>query len=150
YEGMRDLRECFERGTGQARDLLPKQRGGYRAEFARHQVDLHRFQDGYTAARQLLGHDDAAAAEAFHEALGEWGDPAGQQPREPLAGLDARWLLGYRESLREGYRAARNACWQAELRLGRHDQLIPALSHQVQANPTDENLVEMLMIAYYR
>jgi hypothetical protein len=98
----------------------------------------------------LLGHDDAVAVETFHEALGEWGDREGQQPREPLTGLDGRWLLGYRQSLLLEHRAARDACWQAELRLGRHDQLIPPLFQQVQANPADENLVGMLMVAYYR
>lgn len=152
HEGIKGLRDSFERCTGRGWELLPRGDGhGYRAVLAPHQVDLGRFQNSCRRARRLLDEQDGAAAvDVFREALGEWGDPDGRQPREPLAGLQGRWVLGYRQSLLEECRAAQRAYWQAQLRLGQHDQLIPALSQQVQAYPADENLVAMLMVAYYR
>jgi DNA-binding SARP family transcriptional activator len=151
YESIRDLRECFDRATGRAAELLPRDSAGYRVGFGRTVADLHRFQDRRKEAERLLRHDDdVTAVRLLHEALGEWGGRDVWEVPEPFAGLGGRWITDYRQAVLVDYRATVDACQQAELRLGLHEELIPALFGRVQVEPTDEKLVGMLMVAYYR
>jgi DNA-binding SARP family transcriptional activator len=146
HEAVYDLR----RGLGPAHDLLLRVNGGYRSGFDRGQVDIHRFHDQGKRGKALVREDPEEAVRAFAAALAEWGDPGGRRLVEPLAGLEGQWADGYRETLLRGHRDVRNACWDAEFRLGRlADQMAP-LTAAADAEPLDEAVAGLLMIALYQ
>jgi DNA-binding SARP family transcriptional activator len=153
-----DLRRNLARGLQGAEQMLPRQRGsGYRLVVARAQVDLYVFRDLSSRARSLAGTDPGQAVVLWRQALALWdtgtrGDP-GDGPFTDLtasAAADCQWLKDYRPAVREEYRAALIACFEAELRLGDHERLIPELADLAAADPLDERIAGLLMIAYYR
>lgn len=139
--------------------VMPKHRSGYRIHTGRDSVDVHRFHDDLTAARKLLttptggggAAGDAAAAGLLRQALQHWAPSTGQPlGQEPLADLNGLWVDGYRHRLRNTYSLALSTCLETELRLGRHAELVPELQDLARADPADEAVTALLMIAYYR
>jgi DNA-binding SARP family transcriptional activator len=128
--------------------MLPKYEGGYRVLAARGQVDVHRFRDLVKDARPLLHHDDAQAVRMLRKALREWG-AHGLLAGEPLSGLRGQSAANHRTKLYAEHRAAVTDCLEAELRLGRHAQLIPEIVDLLSAGPPDEQMTSLLMLAYY-
>ncbi|MEV7012877.1 BTAD domain-containing putative transcriptional regulator, partial [Streptosporangium sp. NPDC051022] len=61
-----------------------------------------------------------------------------------------RWAEQYRRRLYGRRRLALTTCLQAELRLGRHAQVLPELEDLAHADPVDEAIAALLMSAYYR
>ncbi|MEV7007745.1 AfsR/SARP family transcriptional regulator, partial [Streptosporangium sp. NPDC051022] len=61
-----------------------------------------------------------------------------------------RWAEQYRRRLYGRRRLALTTCLQAELRLGRHVQVLPELEDLAHADPVDEAVAALLMSAYYR
>ncbi|WP_052422362.1 AfsR/SARP family transcriptional regulator [Nonomuraea candida] len=130
------------------RSLLPPDEIGYVAKVGREQVDVHRFRDLVAEARSLLGTDDTQAAHLLRKALRQWG--GGLLPGEPLRGLPGPGAVGARVRLQEEHRAALLQCLDAELRLGRHMQLVPDLQDLAAAWQRDEDVTRLLMLALHR
>ncbi|GAA0561568.1 tetratricopeptide repeat protein [Paractinoplanes ferrugineus] len=120
---------------------IERRPGGYVLTADPLSVDLHRFRKLVTQARST--EPDRAAAEHSTRALALWrGDP--------FAGLETPWLSAMRQSLLDERFAAELDHNDTLLRLGRHSELLPALSAAVAGHPLDERLAEQLMLALYR
>ncbi|MGW2658941.1 AfsR/SARP family transcriptional regulator, partial [Streptomyces sp. NPDC001478] len=103
-------------------------------------VDRRRFQDLVDAARAET--DDARAVASLARAEALW-------QGEALAGLPGLWAATVRRTLAESRLAASTSRLAAGLRLGRYADQIAELSALVDANPGDETLLGLLMVAYY-
>ncbi|MEU4220676.1 AfsR/SARP family transcriptional regulator, partial [Actinoplanes sp. NPDC026623] len=120
---------------------IRREPGGYLLTVDPQAVDLHRFRGLMTMARQAGS--DRAAADLIGQALGLWrGDP--------FAGLDTPWLDAMRRTLQGERFAAELDGNDVSLRLGRHGELLPALSAAVAEHPLDERLAGQVMLALYR
>jgi len=126
-------------------DAVVTRPGGYAVADPGERLDAERFRRLVAKAKRRRdeGEDEGAAA-TFDEALALWsGDVLADTP---LAGdaAAAAWQLAELRLQALEERAA------AELRLGRHHELIAGLEREVRANPSRERLVEELMLALYR
>jgi DNA-binding SARP family transcriptional activator/tetratricopeptide (TPR) repeat protein len=115
---------------------------GYLLRIDRDRVDAHRFQALLERARREA--DDARRVALLDEALGLWRGPAldGTAPAEVLDPL--------RRGLDEARRSAREDRGEAQLRRGRHWELLEELSGRVDAEPFRERVVGQYMLALYR
>ncbi|RZU50579.1 DNA-binding SARP family transcriptional activator [Krasilnikovia cinnamomea] len=120
---------------------IQRQSAGYLLTVDPQAVDIHRFRRLITLARSA--ESDRSAAELFAQALGCWRG-------EPFAGLDTPWLTSTRHTLLSERFAAELDRNDVLLRLGRHGELLPALSAAVAEHPLDERLAEQSMLALYR
>ncbi|HEX8627468.1 MAG TPA: tetratricopeptide repeat protein [Catenuloplanes sp.] len=120
---------------------IERQPGGYLLTVDPQTVDLHRFRRLVTLAR--TSESDQSAAELLAQALGLWRG-------EPLADLDTPWMTSMRQLLLSERFAAELDRNDVLLRLGRHGELLPALSAAVDEHPLDERLAEQSMLALYR
>jgi DNA-binding SARP family transcriptional activator len=94
--------------------------------------------------RAAASADDAAASTQFRRALALWTGTA-------LSNVEAGPLLQRRRAeLEERRKSAYERCVAAELRLGRHYELLGELVAQASADRTDEQLHAHLMLALYR
>ncbi|RZQ60099.1 AfsR/SARP family transcriptional regulator [Amycolatopsis suaedae] len=114
---------------------------GYRLTVDAATVDLHRFDDLLTRARDCT--DDARAVELYDEALGLWQGP-------PLSTTDTPWLESLRASLDRRRVTAELDRDDRMLRLGRHAEVLPELLARVDGATVDERRVGQLMLALYR
>jgi DNA-binding SARP family transcriptional activator/tetratricopeptide (TPR) repeat protein len=137
YSYLSRLRQAVA-GAGIGIERRP---GGYALTADPQTVDLHRFRRLVGQARHA--ESDRAAADLITEALGLWRG-------EPFAGLDTLWLTSMRQSLLGERFATELDHHDVLLRLGRHGELLPALSAAAAAHPLDERLAEQLMLALYR
>jgi predicted ATPase/DNA-binding SARP family transcriptional activator len=118
---------------------------GYRLDVDREQIDAERFEDLVDAGRRALAEGDAATASArLATAVALWRGPA-------LDGLADDGSLR-REALRleELRLAATEDRVDADLRLGRHADLVPELRALVDRAPLRERLHGFLVLALYR
>ncbi|GAA4607803.1 DNA-binding SARP family transcriptional activator/tetratricopeptide (TPR) repeat protein [Actinoplanes octamycinicus] len=115
--------------------------GGYLLTVDPHAVDLHEFRDLSALAR--AAESDRAAADLFGRALELWRG-------EPFAGLDTPWLGATRRTLLGERFAAELDRNDVLLRLGRHAELLPALSAAIAEHPLDERLAGQAMLTLYR
>jgi DNA-binding SARP family transcriptional activator/tetratricopeptide (TPR) repeat protein len=120
---------------------IKRQPGGYLLTVDPQVVDLHRFRRLIIQAR--ANESDRAAVDLITEALGLWRG-------EPFAGLDTPWLSAMRETLLRERFAAELDRNDVLLRLGRHCEILPALTTAVTEHPLDERLAEQAMLALYR
>ncbi|MDT0544703.1 AfsR/SARP family transcriptional regulator [Streptomyces lonegramiae] len=121
---------------------LARRSGGYVLEVAPELVDLHRFR-GLGAEAAAMEEDPTRAAGLLRGALGLWRG-------EALSGLSGDWAWNMRERLGSEHIAARLALGDAELRLGRHGELLPELRDLAAAHPLDERVVRQLIVTLYR
>lgn len=131
----------LRKALGEAGAQLLTRAPGYVLSLDREQLDLQRFE-------RLVGEAVAAeapvAAEKLREALALWRGPAlADLAYEPFA-QDA---IGRLQELRLGAIEKRI---DAELALGRHDELIVGLEELVAEHPLRERLRAQLMLALYR
>jgi DNA-binding SARP family transcriptional activator len=149
YGYVSNLRTTLNRSApGVGDSLLPK--GAYRALVGPEHVDLHRFHRRRRAGQGVRRDDPAKAASLFREALREWGPGAGLRGGEPLTGLPGQWASDCRETLRNERRETLLACLDAELRVGHHSRLVAELDELARAEPLDQEVTRMLMLALYR
>ena len=126
-------------------DVLTTRAPGYVVRVEPEQLDLHRFERLADEGRSLLARGLAAdAAERLRDALSLWRGPA-------LADFTyesfAQAAIGRLEEIRL---AAIELRIDAELALGRHDELIGELEALVAEHPLRERLRTALMTALYR
>jgi DNA-binding SARP family transcriptional activator len=138
YSYLSRLRRAVGDAAGVA---IKRQPGGYLLTVDPQVVDLHQFRRLVMLARS--SDSDQGAAESFAAALGLWRG-------EPFAGLDTPWLTSMRQVLFSERFAAELDRNDVLLRLGRHAELLPALSAAVAEHPLDERLAEQSMLALYR
>jgi DNA-binding SARP family transcriptional activator len=144
YAYVSRLRGRLKDASGDNRDSPLRWRSGYYALAADPEdVDLHRFRRLRKQARAIgdSGDDDQAVS-LLREAEKLWRGV-------PLAGLSGAWVEQVRVELEKEKLAVTFARIKAELRLGRHADLVEEISGLVARHPFDEALVEHLMIALY-
>ncbi|MFJ4103463.1 AfsR/SARP family transcriptional regulator [Amycolatopsis japonica] len=108
---------------------------GYRLEIDVGVVDVSEFHRLHRLGRDLLDEgDNAAAAHAFRTALDLWSGP-------PLANIHCGpTLAAYTVYLLEHRRNARDLWIEAEIRAGRHREMLGVLRSLTTADPFDETL----------
>lgn len=134
-------------GNGQvsSKDILCTRRAGYVLAVEPSAVDAMRYDQLSAAGRQAVNEGDhAAAAHLLAEALQLWRGPAlADVPTGPLLGIEAVRL----EENRLGDHHLRI---EADLKLGRHHQLLGELATLCARHPLLENFCSQHMIALYR
>ena len=132
----------FDRPGGCA--LLTKQ-AGYLALIPPGNVDVCRFEEAMSKGLKAMEQDDAVvSARAMAGALGLWRGPA-------LADVQpGNVLSAHLTRLEECRLTAIELRIEAELKLGRHVELISELKELAAANPYHEGLRTKLMLALYR
>ncbi|MDG4820813.1 BTAD domain-containing putative transcriptional regulator [Asanoa sp. WMMD1127] len=120
-------------------ELVP---GGYRLPLATHEVDAHRFEELAEQGRRELAAGRCREASALlSEGLALWrGDALSDVLDAPFA---ARFAL----RLHELRARAEEDRFEAELRLGRHVEILAALGTASAAHPLNERLAQLRMRA---
>jgi tetratricopeptide (TPR) repeat protein/DNA-binding SARP family transcriptional activator len=126
-------------GAGEEPVRLARRSGGYLLDVDPEDVDLHRFRHLALAARDQQRPDDERAG-LLRAALDLWRG-------EPLADLPGEWPARMRDSW-EGERLDAAIAWaQAELRMGRPDEVIGPIRELVAGHPLKERPIGVLMQA---
>jgi DNA-binding SARP family transcriptional activator len=127
------------------RDRIATAPPGYRLAVERDELDLERFERLAVRGRSALEEGDPRSArELLDAALSLWRGPAlADFAYEPFARLEA-------ERLEERRLAALEERLEADLRLGRHGELVAELGRLVAEHPLRERLRGQLMVALYR
>jgi DNA-binding SARP family transcriptional activator/ABC-type branched-subunit amino acid transport system substrate-binding protein/DNA-binding beta-propeller fold protein YncE len=118
---------------------------GYRLQLEPAQLDAEAFRDGLDEGRRALARGDAAAAsETLRDALALWRGPALAEFRY------ADFAQSEIARLEELRLAAQEERIEADLELGRHEELVVELEELVSDHPLRERLRAQLMLALYR
>jgi len=139
------LRETLASCGETAAPPLRTMPGGYRLDVGPDELDAEAFEARVEAGRQALGAGDAAAAtRMLADALALWRGPA-------LADVAYEdWAQPEIRRLEELRLAALESRVEADLRLGRHSDLVGELEALVGRHPTRERFAGQLMLALYR
>lgn len=128
-------------GSGEPEIITDGQ--GYRIVPRPGELDAQVFTDLVTEALDLAGRDEPAAAAAkLRSALRLWRGPA-------LLGLSGRAIEAVSARLEEQRLTAAEECFDLELALGKHGELVAELTELVAAHPLRERLVGQLMLALH-
>ncbi|MFD3540404.1 BTAD domain-containing putative transcriptional regulator [Streptomyces sp. NPDC058662] len=128
-----------------AQEILFTRPGGYTLAVPDECVDLHRFEAEADAGKSLLKNGDAAgAAEALRRSLALW---RGSALVDVVPGA---LLSSYVTRLEESRERTLDLRIEADLKLGRHQELISELKSLVLSRPLHENVHASLMIALHR
>jgi DNA-binding SARP family transcriptional activator len=141
------LRQALEpgRARGAAGQVLVTRDPGYLLRVASGALDTARFEELTAQARHALANDDAeAAATTLREALGLWRGQAFEEF------LDTDFGAAEADRLAELRLVALEDRIEAELRLGRHRELVAELEGLVREQPLRERLWAQLLVALYR
>ncbi|MFH8571859.1 BTAD domain-containing putative transcriptional regulator [Streptomyces sp. NPDC017993] len=127
------------------KDVLVTRHGGYLLRMPRRSVDAYEYERLIAVGRQAGdGGDDVAASDAYRQALELWRGPALVDVRiGPVLEVELARL----EESRLGVLERRI---EADLRLGRHEQLLTELTMLTGRHPLHENLHAQCMTALYR
>jgi predicted ATPase/DNA-binding SARP family transcriptional activator len=135
------LRRFVELGDGTA---LVNRAPGYVLEVAERAVDAGRFELGLTEGRALLDIDPADALERLEAALGEWRGDAFAEFAE------TEWIRPEAVRLEELRLVAVETRVDAELRVGRHHEVVGEVDGLRLEHPLRETLTRQAMLALYR
>jgi DNA-binding SARP family transcriptional activator len=126
-------------------DILVTTPVGYRLRVRKGELDADRFERLVEDGRSALAVGQAArAAAVLREALSLWrGPPLEDVAYEPFAQSEIA-------RLEEQRLAALETLVEADLALGRHDELVGELQRLATASPARERLAGQLMLALYR
>lgn len=126
-------------------EALPSAAGGYELRIDADAVDLQRFERLAARGRERLeANAPREAARLLRDALGLWrGEPFGDLAYES-------WAVAEAARLEESRLAALEDRIEADLRLGRHGELVGEVELLVSKHPTRERLRAQLMLALYR
>ncbi len=135
----------LRRALGAAADCLVTRGPGYTLEIDADAIDAARCERSYTSARAALAIGDYSRAESLlRDALALWrGVPLADFTYEPFAQAAIARLEELKLSCRE-------ELIEAELALGRHQQLMPELEAFVREQPLRARPRGQLMLALYR
>ncbi|MDI3390597.1 AfsR/SARP family transcriptional regulator [Streptomyces sp. B-S-A8] len=128
-----------------AKDVLTTRHGGYLLRIPAEGVDVHQYEHLVTQGQAAADTgDDATAADRFRQALALWRGPA-------LVDVQVGPVLEI-EVLRLEESRLGTVEWRidAELRLGRHCELIPELTELTARYAEHEGLHSQVMVALYR
>jgi len=114
--------------------------GGYALDVERSAVDLLRFR---ALCRDARAADDRRAAVLLRQALELWRG-------EALTGVEGDWAAAERDRLHQQLLDAECDLADVELRLGRGDDLVAALTTRSAQWPLDERVAAQLMLALHR
>ncbi|MDQ0935971.1 AfsR/SARP family transcriptional regulator [Streptomyces turgidiscabies] len=132
-------------GAEVTKDVLTYTGWGYRLASYTGNHDARLFTRYADIGRNALVAGDSCRASAeLHKALAFWRGPALADVRV------GPHLLAHRTSLEEQHMCAIEQRIEADLRLGRHHELIGELSGLVVQHPLHENVHSLLMISLYR
>jgi len=144
---VKRLRRVLEpgRARGAAGEVLVTREPGYLLRVPPAALDATRFEELTAAGRRALseGQTDAAAS-MLREALGLWRG----QPFQEF--LNADFAMTEAERLAELRLGAVEDRLEADLRVGRHRELVAELEGLVREHPLRERLWAQLMLALYR
>jgi YVTN family beta-propeller protein len=142
---VRNYVSSLRKVLGAEQELLQTHAAGYCLALGRSTLDLERFEQLVELGRRSLTEGDAVrAAAVLREALALWrGAPLADFAYEVFAQRE----IGRLEELRLGALEERI---EADLRLGRHAELVSELESLVSEHPLRERLREQLMLALYR
>ena len=141
------LRRVLEPGRvrGTTGEVLVTRQPGYLLRVPAEDLDAARFEELLTQARGALADSSAEAASSMlQEALGLWRG----QAFEEFTNSDV--VVAEADRLAELRLAAAEDRIEAELRLGRHRELVAELEGLVREQPLRERLWAQLMLALYR
>ncbi|GAA0918126.1 AfsR/SARP family transcriptional regulator [Streptomyces thermoalcalitolerans] len=130
---------------GSAKDVLATRHGGYLLRIPPESVDVHRYEQLVAAGRSAFdAGEDERAAGLFRKALDMWQGPALVDMRVgPVLEIEVMRL----EESRLGIIEQRI---DADLRLGRHSELLAELTDLIARHPQHEGLHSQAMVALYR
>ncbi|MDT9701056.1 AfsR/SARP family transcriptional regulator [Streptomyces sp. P17] len=130
---------------GTAKEVLATRHGGYVMAIPSESVDVHAYERMVAEGRSAFeSGNDAVAADRFRQALTLWRGPALVDVRVgPVLKIEVMRL----EESRLGTVERRI---DADLRLGRHTELIPELTELTARYPQHEGLHSQAMVALYR
>ena len=138
---LQSLVSRLRAALGNGREVLESHPTGYRLNVARRNVDAFEFEERVAEARRLSDPEPAAAG--LRAALELWRGPAlADVAGQPFAEGPIARLEGLR-------RSAIEERIDADLRLGRHAELVPELAALTAADPLREPLRGRLMRALY-
>ncbi|WP_333768950.1 AfsR/SARP family transcriptional regulator [Streptomyces sp. IBSBF 2435] len=139
------LRQVPRIGSLQAaRRILETRGGGYLLSVRCDALDVNVFADLVRDGRAALSKDDARASRLLGQALTMWNGAA-------LADVTAGPILRtHLVGLEESRISVQEQRIEADLRLGRHHDLLGELSSLTNQYPTHENLHAQFMLALYR
>ena len=142
---VRNYVSSLRKALGAEEGLLQTHAAGYCLALGEATLDLEQFEQLVESGRRSLEKGDAIrAAAVLREALALWrGPPLADFTYETFAQREIARL----EELRLGALEERI---EADLRLGRHAELVPELESLVSEYPLRERLREQLMLALYR
>lgn len=130
---------------GSAKDVLATRHGGYLLRIPPESVDVHRYEQLVAAGQSAFdAGEDERAAGLFRKALDMWQGPALVDVRVgPVLEIEVVRL----EESRLGTIERRI---DADLRLGRHSELLAELTDLIARHPQHEGLHSQAMVALYR
>ncbi|MEV8309136.1 AfsR/SARP family transcriptional regulator [Streptomyces flavidovirens] len=130
---------------GSAKDILATRHGGYMLQIPPECVDVHRYEQLIAEGRRAGDEgDDEGSANAFRSALGIWNGPALVDVRlGPILEIEVM-------RLEESRLVTVERRIDADLRLGRHAELIAELTDLIARHPQHEGLHSQAMVALYR
>ncbi|HEY3671857.1 MAG TPA: BTAD domain-containing putative transcriptional regulator, partial [Acidimicrobiia bacterium] len=136
------LRRFVELDDGGA--TLVNRAPGYVLEVADTAVDAGRFEAGVAEARDLLAADPLTALERLDAALGEWRGDAFAEFAE------TEWIRPEAVRLEELRLVATESRIDAQLRVGRHHEVVGEVDALRLDHPLREQFARQAMVAYYR
>ncbi|AZM49763.1 hypothetical protein DMB38_31855 [Streptomyces sp. WAC 06738] len=131
---------------GTAKDILATRYGGYVLQIPPERVDVYEYERLVAAGQRAVEEhgDDRKAAELFRRGLDLWDGSALVDIRVgPVLEIEVT-------RLEESRLVTRERCIDADLRLGRHIELIAELTDLVARYPQHEGLHSQAMVALYR
>lgn len=144
------LRRRLRMATGptapdNAKEIITTQHGGYALRIPAESVDLHRYEQLAARGRRAFERgDDGQAATLLQGALDLWNGPA-------LVDVRAGSILSIElVRLEESRLVTVERRIDADLRLGRHSELIAELADLIARHPQHEGLHSQAMVALYR
>ncbi|MEV1077625.1 BTAD domain-containing putative transcriptional regulator [Streptomyces sp. NPDC050211] len=126
-------------GTAPGQPVLASQAGGYVLRVDSSAVDLYRFRD--LAAQATAAQDDEERSTLLRSALAQWSGSA-------LSDLGGTHVESLRTLLEDERRAALLELFDAQLRLGRPQEILPQLQQLTEERPYDEELALRLILAH--
>ncbi|MCC9711561.1 AfsR/SARP family transcriptional regulator [Streptomyces sp. MNU76] len=130
---------------GTAKDVLATRYGGYLLQIPAESVDVYRYERLLAEGRQAFEDgEDERSATLLREALQLWDGPALVDVRVgPILEIEVM-------RLDQSRLVAQERRIDADLRLGRHVELIAELTHLIARHPQHEGLHSQAMLALYR